>query len=388
MQHFKESKTLCSIPFVHQEKHFHNQHNICCYSNKRQSFNEDDNSFQSFNSKKMFYIRNKMLQGERPEECFECYNQEDAGLTSPRQRETQGWLASRNFEEALIQNINKFINNEAIIPISYDLRYSNTCTLKCRMCNPYSSSSINAENKKLTNLWSEKFQYVNNPRTNHEIVVDKNIKKIYLAGGEPLIEPYNLLFLKDLSEKNPDVKLIISTSLNNISDDIYNILNRFTNLLLVVSIDGIDKLNNYIRHGSNWESIIKNIDCLKKHEIMFATTASLYNILDIPNIIAFFKEEYPQLCHSIFMVNNEEELFVENLPMELRPQCIEDLEITLQSAPPCTIDGLTNLIKTLKINNFDATKFSNFIRYTKILDNSRSESILDVQPKYKKYFEE
>lgn len=388
MQHFKESKTLCSIPFVHQEKHFHNQHNICCYSNKRQSFNEDDNSFQSFNSKKMFYIRNKMLQGERPEECFECYNQEDAGLTSPRQRETQGWLASRNFEEALIQNINKFINNEAIIPISYDLRYSNTCTLKCRMCNPYSSSSINAENKKLTNLWSEKFQYVNNPRTNHEIVVDKNIKKIYLAGGEPLIEPYNLLFLKDLSEKNPDVKLIISTSLNNVSDDIYNILNRFTNLLLVVSIDGIDKLNNYIRHGSNWESIIKNIDCLKKHEIMFATTASLYNILDIPNIIAFFKEEYPQLCHSIFMVNNEEELFVENLPMELRPQCIEDLEITLQSAPPCTIDGLTNLIKTLKINNFDATKFSNFIRYTKILDNSRSESILDVQPKYKKYFEE
>jgi len=249
---FKESKTLCSIPFVHQEKHFHNQHNICCYSNKRQSFNEDDNSFQSFNSKKMFYIRNKMLQGERPEECFECYNQEDAGLTSPRQRETQGWLASRNFEEALIQNINKFINNEAIIPISYDLRYSNTCTLKCRMCNPYSSSSINAENKKLTNLWSEKFQYVNNPRTNHEIVVDKNIKKIYLAGGEPLIEPYNLLFLKDLSEKNPDVKLIISTSLNNVSDDIYNILNRFTNLLLVVSIDGIDKLNNYIRHGSNW----------------------------------------------------------------------------------------------------------------------------------------
>jgi MoaA/NifB/PqqE/SkfB family radical SAM enzyme len=383
-----ESNSFCSIPFVHQEKHFHNHHNICCYSNVRQSDDLDDNSLQSFNSKKMFHIRNKMLEGQKPQECNDCYNQEAQGLVSPRQRETQGWVASKNFAEALQQNIIKFLNAEQITPISYDLRYSNTCTLKCRMCNPYSSSSINAENKKLVKIWSEKFNYVDNPRTNHDVVIDNNIKKIYLAGGEPLIEPYNLSFLKNLSDVNPDVKLIISTSLNNLSDEIRETLDKFANLLLVVSIDGVNKLNSYIRHGSVWESIIKNLDLVKKHEIMFATTTSLYNVLDIPNIVTFFSENFPEYFHSIFLVNNEEELFVENLPYEFRPELIAQLENMLETAPTSTHDGISNIIKTLKINNYDPKRFTKFIKYTKILDEARGESILDIQPKFKNYFTE
>ena len=346
----------------------------------------DDNSLQSFNSKKMFILRHKMLSGDKPIECSDCYNQETQGLVSPRQRETQGWFTNDDFVKGLEKNIDKFVNNEQITPLSYDLRYSNTCTLKCRMCNPYSSSSINAENKKLINVWSERFQYVDNPRTNHDIVIDENVKKIYLAGGEPLIEPFNLAFLKNLAEKNSNVKLIISTSLTTVPYEIHETLNKFNNLLLVVSIDGINQLNGYIRHGSDWQSILNNLELLKKHEIMFATTTSLYNILDIPNIVNYFKEKYPQYCHCIFMVNNEQELFVENLPIELRAQCIQELEATLSDAPLCTVDGLTNLIKTLKINNYDAEKFSKFVKYTKILDDSRRESIVEIQPKYKKYF--
>jgi hypothetical protein len=382
----KESKTFCSLPFVHQEKHFHNHHNICCYSNKKQSDNLNDNSFQSFNSNKMSIVRHKMLNGEQPNECNDCYSQEALGIVSPRQRETQGWMASKDFVDGIEQNIAKFLNDEQITPLSYDLRYSNTCTLKCRMCNSYSSSSINAESKKLVNLWKEKFVYVENPRTNHEIEIDNNIKKIYLAGGEPLIEPYNLSFLKKLAKINPHVKLIISTSLNSLSQEFHEVLDKFTNLLIVVSVDGIDKLNSYIRHGSVWDSIIKNLDLIKKHEIMFATTTSLYNILDIPDIVNYFKENFPNYCHCIFMVNNEQELFVDNLPLELREDLICSLEQTLATAPTCTVDGLTNLIKTLKINNYNPEQFAKFIKYTKILDQARSESILEIQPKFKKYF--
>ncbi len=388
IKNLQESKSFCSIPFVHQEKHFHNHHNICCYSNKRQSDNVNDNSLQSFNSKKMYYVRHKMLNGEKPEECNDCYYQEENGLVSPRQRETHGWMASQDFTTGLEQNIIKFLNNQEIVPLSYDLRYSNTCTLKCRMCNPYSSSSINAENKKLVNIWSEKFHFVENPRTNHELKIDENIKKIYLAGGEPLIEPYNLSFLKNLAQINPSVRLIISTSLSNLSDDFREVLDKFNNLLIVVSVDGIDRLNNYIRHGSFWPVIIKNLSLVKKHEIMFATTTSMYNVLDIPNIVAYFKENFPQYCHCIFMVNNEEELFVENLPTELRQQCITDLEQTLENAPICAVDGLTNLIKTLKINNYDSERFAKFVKYTKILDTARGESIVDIQPKFANYFME
>jgi MoaA/NifB/PqqE/SkfB family radical SAM enzyme len=382
------SKTFCSLLFVHQEKQFNNRHHICCYNNTLQSDNEEDNSFQSFNSQKMFKIRNDMLAGEKPIECSFCYNQEEQGLVSPRQRETSGWTASKNFSDAMLQNISKFLNNENIFPLSYDLRYSNTCTLKCRMCNPYSSSSINAENKKLLQVWPDKFQYVDNPRINHEISLDRNIKKIYLAGGEPLIEPYNLIFLKKLAEINPEVQLLINTSLNHLSAEFEEVLALFKNLLFVVSIDGIDKLNSYIRHGSDWNAIMKNLERVKQHQVMFNTTTSLYNIMDIPDIVHYFKENYPDYCHCIFLVNNEDELFIENLPLELRQEVIHDLELVLQDAPICTVDGLNNLVNTLRINNYNPERFAKFVKYTKILDNIRGESILDIQPKYKNYFME
>jgi organic radical activating enzyme len=327
-----------------------------------------------------------MLAGEKPTECSICYNQEAQGLVSARQKETAGWMASKNFSDAMLQNISKFSNKENIFPVSYDLRYSNTCTLKCRMCNPYSSSSINAENKKLIQVWPDKFQHVDNPRINHEISLDENIKKIYIAGGEPLIEPYNLIFLKKLAEINPDIQLLINTSLNHLSAEFEEVLASFSNLLFVVSIDGIDKLNSYIRHGSNWDTIIKNLERVKQHQVMFNTTTSLYNIMDIPDIVHYFKENYPDYCHCIFLVNNEDELFIENLPLELRPQLIDNLELVLQDAPICTVDGLNNIVNTLKINNYSPERFAKFVKYTTILDNIRGESILDIQPKYKNYF--
>ena len=388
LKKISESKTFCSIPFVHQEKHFHNQHYICCYNNKLQSDYNEQNSVDSFNSKKMYRIRNEMLSEQSPPECDVCYSQESKGLVSPRQRETAGWIAGQVFTNALKLNIEKFLNNETISPLSYDLRYSNTCTLKCRMCNPYSSSSINAENKKIGHLWSERFPYVDNPRTNHNLVLTQDVQRIYLAGGEPLIEPYNLLMLQRLAEINPNVKLLINTSLNHLSPEFREVLDKFTNLLFVVSIDGVGKLNDYIRNGSNWNTIISNLEMVKNHDIMFSTTTSLYNILAIPELVEYLKSNYPKYCHSIFLVNNEEELFVENLPVELRSEIITKLEKTIENAPICTVDGLNNLITTLKINNYNPERFAKFIKYTKILDAARGESIVDIQPKFKDYFTE
>jgi len=383
-----ESKAFCSLPFVHQEKQFNNRHHICCYNNNLQSDNEEDNSTQSFNSRKMFTIRHAMLAGEKPKDCSFCYDQEVQGLVSARQRETAGWMASKIFTDALIENISKFLNNETISPLSYDLRYSNTCTLKCRMCNPFSSSAINAENKKIAELWPDRFPYVDNPRTNHEVQLDQNIKKIYLAGGEPLIEPYNLTLLKELAKVNPKVRLLINTSLNHLTDEFKEVLDQFEDLLLVVSIDGVDKLNDYIRNGSNWQSVIKNLERVKNHNVMFSTTTSLYNILEIPELVDYLKINYPDYCHCIFIVNNAEELFVENLPLELRDDIISKLEHTLRDAPICTVDGLNNLITTLKINNYNPERFAKFVKYTKILDTARGESIVDVQPKFANYFME
>ena len=388
IENLKTSNSFCILPFVHQEKQFNNIHNICCYENQKQTDDFTQNSFEAFNSKKMNDLRHKMLQNKFPVECNGCYDKEKLGLRSARQIETAIWLKDLQALPKVENNILKFINLEKINPISYDLRFSNTCSLKCRMCNSGSSSAINAEYAKINNLWPSKFWFFGNSRINHDIPIDEKIEKVYLAGGEPLLESYNYDFLLKLSNVNPNANVLINTSLNNLDEKLLTIFNKLNNLTFVISIDGVGPLNDYIRHGSNWETIIKNIKLVSNHELMFSTTVSMYNIFNIVDLLKFTQENYPDANHGINIVNDVEELFIENTPMEMRPKIIQELYEALNWAPNNSATGIMNVLKLLEINNFDSNKFTNFIKYTKILDTVRHESILDVQPKYKKYFTE
>ena len=198
----------------------------------------------------------------------------------------------------------------------------------------------------------------------------------------------NYDFLLKLSNVNPNANVLINTSLNNLDEKLLTIFNKLNNLTFVISIDGVGPLNDYIRHGSNWETIIKNIKLVSNHELMFSTTVSMYNIFNIVDLLKFTQENYPDANHGINIVNDVEELFIENTPMEMRPKIIQELYEALNWAPNNSATGIMNVLKLLEINNFDPNKFTNFIKYTKILDTVRHESILDVQPKYKKYFTE
>jgi sulfatase maturation enzyme AslB (radical SAM superfamily) len=254
------------------------------------------------------------------------------------------------------------------------------------MCNSSSSSSINAEYKKINHHWKEKFRFVENPRLNHDVDLTENIQKIYLAGGEPLVEPLNLGLLSKVADKNPNVNILINTSFNLVNQNFVDVLNRFNNLTFVVSLDGVGKVNDYIRHGSKFETVLENVEKFKHHSIMFSTTVSLYNIFSIPELVEFTYKKYPNYYHGINIVNDVRELFVENVPPELREELINDLEDTLLWVPNNVQIGIKNLITILKLDNFDSKSFTNFIKYTKILDEERGESIFNIQPKLSPYF--
>ena len=385
MEYSKHS--FCALPFVHQEKFFNHRHNICCYGQQSQSDTDDQNSLDSFNSNKIKQIRTQMLEGQRPSECTFCWNIEDSGGSSPRTRETSPWLNLDSYRDAMERNIHDSVDGKTITPVSYDLRYSNTCTLKCRMCNSGSSSAINAEYKKI-NTWPRKFWTEPNPRINHEIELTYDIQKIYLAGGEPLVEPYNLEMLIKLADVNPDVALIINTSLNHLSDKFLTVLNKFNNLTFAISLDGVGQLNDYIRNGSEFATVIDNIERIRHHQIMFSTCVSIYNVFDVPDIIRFVLTHYPEAekNHWINNVNDLEELYVENTPPELRSDIIKELRAVLPVTRENSTTGVENLIIALEQDNFNPKRFENFKKYTTILDQSRGEDIRLMQPKLAKYF--
>lgn len=393
MSSFKDylnNNSFCMLPFIHQEKKFNGTYHVCCYGDQIQSDHPDQTSKESFNSNKINSIRQKMLSGIKPSECDSCYKLEDQNISSPRNRENYTWSNWRSTHEAIDKTFSDYLAQREMKPISYDLRYSNTCTLKCRMCNSSSSSSINAEYKKINHHWPDKFWFTANPRINHDLELHADIQKIYLAGGEPLVEPLNLDLLDKLADYNPNLVILINTSLNHLSDKFVNVLNRFNYLTLVVSIDGTDNVNDYIRHGSNFATVVDNIRRMMHHDIMFSTCVSMYNIFNIKHLIDFLAREFPEniFDHGINIVNDIDDIFVENLPYHLRTEVINDLTELLPQTSGFTKTGVQNLINLLEQTNFDQDRFDRFVRYTKILDSARNESISSIVPQLANYFNE
>jgi hypothetical protein len=76
------------------------------------------------------------------------------------------------------------------------------------------------------------------------------------------------------------------------------------------------------------------------------------------------------------------------MPYELRQEVINGLMEVLPQLANFPKTGVQNLINILEQKNFDQGKFDKFVRYTKILDLERSESITDIVPQLSKYFNE
>ena len=383
----KDNGSFCILPFVHQEKKFNGTYHICCYGDQLQTDNSAD-SLTSFNSEKMSLLRDDMVRGVQNSICKSCYQQEVQGIYSPRQHENDTWAKWESTHSAIEKCLSDYKNNQTMHPISYDLRYSNTCTLKCRMCNSSSSSAINAEYKNLQSVWPEKFWTIQNPRINHEVDLHKDIQKIYLAGGEPLVEPLNLEFLNKLADFSADVVVLINTSLNHLTDQFVKTLNRFNYLTLVVSIDGTDVVNDYIRHGSKFNTVINNIKKMSHHDLMFSTCVSMYNIFNLPCLVKFIAENFPnkKANHGISVVNDIEELFIENVPVELRHGLIQQLTEIKEQLDTQPAAGIQNIITILTQDNFNTNKFKKFKEYTQILDNHRNENVVNIVPELASYF--
>ena len=96
-------------------------------------------------------LRDKMYNGGIVNECEHCFLQEKVGKKSFRQMHNEEWTKKIG-EEEIHRRVKESIVNEWQMlsdPIYLDLRLSNLCNLKCRMCSPHNSSQIAKEHKKL-----------------------------------------------------------------------------------------------------------------------------------------------------------------------------------------------------------------------------------------------
>lgn len=345
-----------------------------------------------FNTDKLKQLRLDMLNNiERKDICKNCYTKESHGFSSGRT------IYNTEFRY-LIDNIKNITDDTGYVDpkiISWDIRYSNLCNLKCRICGPEFSSSWAAETQekiiKLTSVddnidpFENQYQYV---------------EKIYFAGGEPLIMPEHYRTLKKLIEKGRDkyVHLVYNsnaTKLNYNNNDLIELWKNFKFVTFGASIDAIGDRADYIRHGVSWNIVEDNLHRLSE----FSRTSNNFRLLYSPTISVFnmhhLTDMHRYLYENKLMKNINDIGFnllmhrphhsFKVLPKNIKLEIINKIDnhiIWLQSNDG-RIDDYINLKNNLLSNlDHDNKLLQSFLNEVDIIDNKRKESFDITFPEY------
>jgi len=239
---------------------------------------KDNTIIDIVNSDKFNSIREKMISGERPIECSTCYDVEDVGMESKRNRMNKKYSNDYKF---IIDNGNEPMNIRRL-----DVNLGSTCNFKCRMCTGFSSSRLRAEEKKINTHGDLKYQVISQSQVDTRmpelLSFVETTDSISFAGGESLLIPeYNRILEKLIKLKRTDTKITYSSNLSILPKKAMKYWKEFSNITVIASIDSDGEHAEYYRHGTSWDDIVQNYMNLsnnyKNIRLMIRSTLSIYN---------------------------------------------------------------------------------------------------------------
>jgi len=395
---------------------------ICCRSLPIGWIQEE--SLESvWNNETMKNVRKQILNNERPEVCKPCFDLEDQGVESLRQRHINGVIPEARIN--LYPNALDQLTENYTMPFEFptmEIKLNNLCNLKCRMCNPLDSTSwkdwdevkpfYEKENNYLVPTVSKlvrvpgqyigPFDNTDNWWKDFEKLIPY-FRRVEFAGGEPLMDPqhYKILDMLKPYGKNIELKYATNGTTLGISKGrtIHDYWPHFRSIAVNVSIDGIHDVYNYIRSNSNFSEVEKNIKEIKSlpniSRIVGAFTAQAGNILQAAECIDYFINEMGIVFYS-HRVSYPNVLSAQVLPQPLKEEAINRLksvEQRLFSFPAITENALLEKITRQQIkdniNYLNAKDQSHlwleFLDFNRKLDITRNQSLLDAVPEFAAY---
>ena len=316
------SKTFCPLPWIHMATRPNGDVRVCCTANASGAGVEDNKTAglvkkdgiamnlrdhtieEVWNSEHMRNTRLEMLNGEIPISCTKCFEEESKGVVSKRQWETREWENKIDID-SIVEKTQEDGSLEVDIPY-FDLRLGNVCNLKCVMCSPHDSSSwikdwkLQQPNYKNSILasdqdWDQDFDYTWYKKGSFLESMMKqshNIKQLYFAGGEPLMIPEHWSILRDLiaSGAAKHIKLRYNTNGHPPSKQkAVNYWNQFKEVIVNFSMDGTERVNNYIRYPSVWNDTLESFRYItqeidKNSQVNIACAVQALNALNITEL--------------------------------------------------------------------------------------------------------
>jgi MoaA/NifB/PqqE/SkfB family radical SAM enzyme len=294
--------SFCALPWVHLATDPNGQTKLCCIASGHSGDLSKDSVEDVWNNEYMRETRLKMLNNEPVSACMKCTYQESINGGSKRLRENKNW-------DVDIPNLIASTADDGTVPkeIKYlDLRFGNTCNLKCVMCGPTSSSlwikdhnlifstlqspdikaAMNWDKASLNNTWFKK------PSFRDSIYKQiPNLKQVFFAGGEPLMIKENLILVEEILRQGYEDRITLRYSTNGllITQELIDLWSKFARVIINVSIDACGDHDEFIRYPTNFNEVERGLDLLDNApdniEVTFATAVQLLNIKHMPDFV-------------------------------------------------------------------------------------------------------
>jgi len=333
-------------------------------------------------------LRLKMLNGEPSPGCINCYQMEEHGAESIRISKNQ-MLGQLLTMDDIKENTNPDGSLKDFKMRFWDVRFNNICNLSCRMCGPEWSHTWAQEEGVRSN---ESYVLTAHDTDNFKEMLDKygpldDLYDIFFAGGEVLFQKEHWEMLDHLIEiDRTDVMIMYVTNLTKLDyngSKLLDYIPKFKNVTFTVSIDGIGSLAEYIRWGTNWETVVNNLRAVSKLEnvnlrVNFTTT--FYNLLGLPDTIDFL--------YSNGYLNNSDDMdiFVAQQPHNHVGAIPSEMKSSIRSSLleskyyNMFKDKIDAVIDSMMHTTYEFPK-----DYIKKIDQRRGCNILDVIPELESY---
>jgi hypothetical protein len=362
-----------------------------------------------YNTERYKEIRREFMAGKRPTSCSDCWRKEDSGVKSERTKHFAKF--EKHFPEVMSRTSSEGVFSKPKLKY-LDIRESNLCNYKCRMCSTHSSSKWLQEDKELrgeilpgyrkggidpvTGIMRAGVDY-----SNYDL---SEVEEIHFAGGEPLIMQETYDIIDSVKAQRPDdynlvdINIITNTSkLTWKSNDILESTKDFHYVGFSCSIDGMGLRHDYLRNGgtNDWHRVEQNIQTLvdwkaeRPHNrgVRFHSTitwANLYHIWDLYELYHLTDKVKMTLNFSLDPIG----IGVDSLPQKELQRAIEFYSSKPQSKE---ISDIITFLKSQVNKKPDHKVWHDLKRlkkYYTILDGWRGQDFCTDFPEWSELWEE
>lgn len=305
-------------------------------------------------------IRSDIISNVPVHGCSKCRKVEEKTEISYRHKRNlqlaifPGKHFKKSFDESIAINL---MNDTNLKPRFYSIGLSNLCNIQCIMCDELSSSKIASEYKRIN------FKTINNIHidwTKNEecwqkflthIKENQHIECIHFNGGEPLLhKKFNEFLDFCIANNHTQFHLTVVTNSTIFNIDQVKKFKQFKSFQIELSIESVNRLNDYIRYPTNTNIVLENIIRYLEHrtekfDIVIRTVPQLLSVIDYVDIIDFCLKH--KLVIDSNVIHTPEFLKPNILTAELKSMVIQELTAKM-----------TELSKLIPTNN-DSEFFSN-----------------------------